>query len=137
MKTQIITALSIAAVLGSAGGAYAVNQTVLSSASSEQSTIGSATPVLVPVAAKGNDAPADVANGGDPAKNDLTQPTTEPGNGDSLSSADASDAQGDDSAGDGVDVNESDDSEVADDDSTDGPDEAEADDAEQEEANDD
>lgn len=57
MKTQIITALSIAAVLGSAGGAYAINQTMLSSASSEQSIIGSATPVLVPVAPKGADLP--------------------------------------------------------------------------------
>jgi len=57
MKTQIITALSIAAVLGSAGGAYAINQTMLSTASTEQSVIGSATPVLVPVAPKGNDIP--------------------------------------------------------------------------------
>lgn len=57
MKTQIITALSIAAVLGSAGGAYAINQTMLSSASSEQSVIGSASPVLVPVAPKGADIP--------------------------------------------------------------------------------
>lgn len=59
MKTQIITALSIAAVLGTAGGAYAVNQTMLTSASNESSVIGSATPVLVPVAPKGADIPAD------------------------------------------------------------------------------
>ena len=59
MKTQIITALSIAAVLGTAGGAYAVNQTMLTSASNETSVIGSATPVLVPIAPKGADIPAD------------------------------------------------------------------------------
>lgn len=59
MKTQIITALSIAAVLGTAGGAYAVNQTMLASASNETSVIGSATPVLVPIAPKGADIPAD------------------------------------------------------------------------------
>ncbi|MEN9620171.1 MAG: hypothetical protein RL499_364 [Actinomycetota bacterium] len=59
MKTQIITALSIAAVLGTAGGAYAVNQTMLTSASNEPSVIGSATPVLVPIAPKGADIPAD------------------------------------------------------------------------------
>lgn len=59
MKTQIITALSIAAVLGTAGGAYAVNQTMLTSASNESSVIGSATPVLVPIAPKGADIPAD------------------------------------------------------------------------------
>ena len=57
MKTQIITALSIAAVLGAAGSAYAVNQSVLSSASSEETVIGSATPVLVPVQPKGSDIP--------------------------------------------------------------------------------
>lgn len=57
MKTQIITALSVAAVLGSAGGAYAINQTMLSTASAEQSVIGTATPVLVPVAPKGSDIP--------------------------------------------------------------------------------
>ncbi len=62
MKTQIITALSIAAVLGSAGGAYAINQTMLSTASSEQSVIGSATPVIVPVAPKGNDIPDEYLN---------------------------------------------------------------------------
>jgi len=59
MKTQIITALSIAAVLGTAGGAYAVNQTMLTSASHENSVIGSATPVLVPIAPKGTDIPAE------------------------------------------------------------------------------
>jgi hypothetical protein len=59
MKTQIITVLSIAAVLGTAGGAYAVNQTMLTSASNETSVIGSATPVLVPIAPKGADIPAD------------------------------------------------------------------------------
>jgi len=57
MKTQIITALSIAAVLGTAGGAYAVNQSVLSTASTSESTIGNATPVIVPVAPKGSDIP--------------------------------------------------------------------------------
>lgn len=59
MKTQIITVLSIAAVLGTAGGAYAVNQTMLTSASNETSVIGSATPVLVPIAPKGADIPED------------------------------------------------------------------------------
>lgn len=59
MKTQIITALSIVAVLGSAGGAYAINQTMLTTASSAESVIGTATPVLVPVAPKGNDIPAE------------------------------------------------------------------------------
>ncbi|MBA4248483.1 MAG: hypothetical protein C0444_09355 [Microbacterium sp.] len=59
MKTQIITALSIAAVLGTAGGAYAVNQTMLASATNETSVIGTATPVLVPIAPKGADIPAD------------------------------------------------------------------------------
>lgn len=59
MKTQIITALSILAVLGSAGGAYAINQTMLTTASSSESVIGTATPVLVPVAPKGNDIPAE------------------------------------------------------------------------------
>ncbi|MBB5617989.1 hypothetical protein [Microcella frigidaquae] len=57
MKNQIITALSIVAVLGAASGAYAANQSVLSSASSEPSVIGTATPVLVPVAPKGSDIP--------------------------------------------------------------------------------
>ena len=57
MKTQIITALSIAAVLGAAGSAYAINQSVLTTASAEETVIGSATPVLVPVEPKGNDIP--------------------------------------------------------------------------------
>lgn len=70
MKNQIITALSIVAVLGAAGGAYAANQSVLTSASSEESVIGTATPVLVPIAPKGAEIPeeyrqrfADAANG--------------------------------------------------------------------------
>lgn len=57
MKTQIITVLSIAAVLGAAGSAYAINQSVLTTASAEETVIGSATPVLVPVEPKGNDIP--------------------------------------------------------------------------------
>ncbi len=70
MKSQIITALSVIAVLGAAGGAFAANQSVLTSASSEPSVIGTATPVLVPIAPKGADIPeeyrqrlADAANG--------------------------------------------------------------------------
>jgi hypothetical protein len=59
MRTQIITALSIVAVLGAAGGAYAVNQSVLGTASAEETVIGSATPVLVPVEPKGDDIPED------------------------------------------------------------------------------
>lgn len=59
MKNQIITALSVIAVLGAAGGAFAANSSVLTSASSEPSTIGAATPVLVPVAPKGDDVPAE------------------------------------------------------------------------------
>ena len=59
MKTHIITALSIVAVLGTAGGAYAVNQTMLASATNETSIIGTATPVLVPIAPKGADIPAE------------------------------------------------------------------------------
>lgn len=59
MKSQVITALSVIAVLGAAGGAFAANSTVLSSASTEPSVIGTATPVLVPVAPKGVDIPED------------------------------------------------------------------------------
>ncbi len=79
MKNQIITALSIVAVLGAASGAYAANQSVLSSASSEPSVIGTATPVLVPVAPKGSDIPeeyrqrlADAENGTIPGQGDET-----------------------------------------------------------------
>ncbi|UTT63502.1 hypothetical protein [Microcella humidisoli] len=57
MRTQIITALSIVAVLGAAGGAYAVNQSVLGTALVDETVIGSATPVLVPVEPKGDDIP--------------------------------------------------------------------------------
>lgn len=59
MKTQIITALSIAAVIGAAGSAYAINQSVLGAASAEDNIIGTATPIEVPVEPKGNDLPAD------------------------------------------------------------------------------
>ncbi len=59
MKTQIITALSIAAVIGAAGSAYAINQSVLGAASAEDSIIGTATPIEVPIEPKGNDIPAD------------------------------------------------------------------------------
>ena len=70
MKSQVITTLSVIAVLGAAGGAFAANSSVLTTASSEPSVIGTATPVLVPIAPKGADIPeeyrqrlADAANG--------------------------------------------------------------------------
>lgn len=85
MKNQIITALSIVAVLGAASGAYAANQSVLSSASSEPSVIGTATPVLVPVAPKGSDIPeeyrqrlADAENGTIPGQGDQGASTETP-----------------------------------------------------------
>jgi len=59
MKSQIITTLSVIAVLGAAGGAFAANSSVLTTASSEPSVIGTATPVLVPIAPKGADIPDD------------------------------------------------------------------------------
>lgn len=59
MKSQIVTTLSVIAVLGAAGGAFAANSSVLTTASSEPSVIGTATPVLVPIAPKGADIPDD------------------------------------------------------------------------------
>ncbi len=113
MKTQIITVLSIAAVLGTAGGAYAVNQTMLTSASNETSVIGSATPVLVPIAPKGADIPADYREqlaaaenqkptpAGGLVSSSATAPTTAPAPAPapSASSDDSSDDSGDEVEG--------------------------------------
>ncbi|MFN4002439.1 hypothetical protein [Microcella sp.] len=76
MRTQIITALSIVAVLGAAGGAYAVNQSVLGTASAEETVIGSATPVLVPVEPKGDDIPEEYLKQLERAEAAAAQPAT-------------------------------------------------------------
>lgn len=118
MRTQIITVLSIAGVLATAGTAYAVNSTVLSTASSDQSVIGDSSPILVPRAPKSID----------PTDDATSEPTGDSDDVIAVPAPSASPAHENDDDSDDNDSDESEDDDSDDDDSDDDSDESEDDD---------